>query len=113
MSALADKIRKARQFSKEVAGWKLTLRRPTDEEAATLFRDDLSPIDIAKRFVIGWAGVNEQDIVSGGSDQPAQFDADTWAAVIEDRPEMWQPITTAVVEAWSAHNDEREARAKN
>jgi hypothetical protein len=113
MSALADKIRKAREFGQEVEGWKLTLRRPTDEEAATLFRDNLSPIEVARRFVVGWSGVAEQDLIKGGSDQPATFDADTWAAVIEDRPEMWGPISEAVVNAWTAHNDKREARAKN
>lgn len=113
MSALADKIRKARQFAREIDGWKLTLRRPTDEEAATFFRDELSPVDVAKKFVVGWQGVLERDLIEGGSDQPARFDQETWAAVIEDMPEMWQPITTAVVDAWVEHNSKREARAKN
>lgn len=113
MSALADKIAKARRFVREIEGWRLTLRRPTDAEAAQLFKDEISNMDVATRFVCDWEGVKEADLIPSGSSDAAPFDADTWREVLADRPELWGPVTEAVINAWTDHNAKREGRQKN
>ena len=113
MSKLSERMRKAREFSREIGGFNLVLRRPTDEEAATVFRDQVSPIHVAKQFVVGWDGVTEAQLVRSGGEDRVPFDAELWAEVVVDRPDLWEPITLAITEAWSNHNDGREQRAKN
>lgn len=114
MSALAAKIRKAREFSAEIEGWKLRLRRPTDAEAVEILRADKPDfLDVARRFVIGWEDVTEAKFITSGASDPLAFDAEAWAEIVPDHPELWQPIADSVVLAWTAHNDRREARSKN
>ena len=114
MSKLADKIRRAREFTREIDGWTLKLRRPTDAEAGAILGQDSAPVlKVATDFVIGWEGVTEADLINSGASDPAPFDKDTWAEVIVDRPNMWEPICTAVVNAWVEHNKARTDRAKN
>lgn len=114
MSALGDKIRKAREFKIEVEGWKLELRRPTDAEAAEILRSDKHDfLRVATQYVIGWEDVCEADFVASGASDPIPFDRDAWIEIVADRPELWQPINDAIIERWSQHNAEREARSKN
>ena len=114
MGSLADKIRRAREFNREVSGWKLKLRRPTDWEAQKLFnQDQADALEVAKAFVIGWTGVKESDIVTSGGSDEVPFDAEIWNEVIQDNPDLWRPISEAIVEAWVKHSEDREDRAKN
>lgn len=108
---LADKIRKARQTSIEVGGFKLTIRRPTDIEAVEMNYKD-TPIgevigDVSK-FVIGWDGVKESDLISGGTPDAVSFDAETFGEWIKDKPDMWEPLATGVLDAYKAHKKRME-----
>lgn len=113
MPGYAQQIIKAREFNREIAGWSLTLRRPTDQEAGALFRGDgVHPVDVAVDFVVDWHGVTEADlIVSGGSHEVA-FDRSTWREVVVDHPELWEPISDAIAQAWTTYNATREERKK-
>lgn len=114
MSALGDKIRKAREFSIELEGWKLKMRRPTDAEAAGILRTGKQDfLKVAADYVIGWEDVTEAEIVASGGSDPIPFDRDAWAEIVADRPELWQPINDAVIERWSQHDKARGARSKN
>ena len=114
MASVADKIRRSREFEREINGWKLRLRRPTDWEAQKLFnQDQADALEVATGFVIGWKGVKESDIVNAGGSDEVAFDEDLWSEVIADRPELWRPISQAIVEAWVKHSEQREGRAKN
>ena len=114
MSALANKIRKAREFTRTIEGWNLRLRRPTDAEAAKIIgREQADALEVATTYVIGWEAVTEADLVKSGSSDPVAFDADVWAEVVADTPALWEPISTAVIDAWVSHNDKREDRSKN
>lgn len=110
MSALADKIRRARETVIEANGRRFTVRRPTDEEMAGLA--DASLIDVARRFTIGWE-FTEIDLVPGGSAVPLPFDADAFGEWIADQPEYWLPLGEAVMAAYKMHIDRRESAVKN
>lgn len=112
MSTLSEKIRKARESRIEVAGATLTIRRPTDEEALKLGAATL--VDVARQFVCGWKGVSSLWLgVPGGDAAEVPFDADAWEAFVADHPEVWEPIATAVLEAYKKHREAMEAEAKN
>ena len=115
MSRLGDKLRNARRFTREIEGWRLVLRRPTDEEMRKILADDhIDYMDVCKRFVVDWQGVTEQMIVgSAGNDQEVNFDPDTWQEFIVDQPALWEPIVKEIVGAYEAHSEKRGDNVKN
>lgn len=108
--SLIDKIRKARETTVEAAGKEFTIRRPTDEEAMQL--GHLNLVEIVKRFTTGW-GVVELDLIPGGGPEKVPFDPDLFAEWVADRPEVWEPLGTAIMNAYKAHADKRDAAVKN
>ena len=113
MNNTLAKIRKAREFSREIKGWKLKLRRPTDAEATVMFKaNEISHLDVAKKFVIGWEGVTEDMIVSGGSSDAVEFDADLWAEVVVDQPGIWDELTNSILESYLLYRKGKEDREK-
>lgn len=108
--SLIDKIRKAREMSVEVDGRKFTIRRPTDEEAAK-FHDETA-IAYVKRFTVGW-DLAEIDIIPGGGPEKVPFDADLFAEWVADKPTLWIPLGTKILEAYQAHCQKRETAEKN
>jgi len=113
MSALAEKLRRARQSTVEVDGRKFVITRPTDADAA--FRmAGMDTIDALKRFVIGWPGMTEIDLgIPGGTGVEALFDPETFAAWVEDQPQVWAGLTKAIGEAYAAHAEKHKAAEKN
>lgn len=114
MSAeLIRRLRQARERVVEAGGFKFRYLRPTAEDISELQRDRVTIIGIAKRFVVGWEGVREQDIVKGGTDDPAEFSAELWAAWCSDRPDLWGEIGNAVMAAYADHAAQQERAEKN
>lgn len=109
--SLVDKIRKARERDVEVGGYTFTMRRPTDIEAMAL-RDADSVADLLP-FVVGWAGVKEIDVLPGGDAFPLAFDAAVAAEWLADRPDLLDPLVTAIMDAYRAHAAALEGAAKN
>lgn len=110
MSALADKIRRARESKVEAGGHTFTIRRPTDAEAATL--GDLSGAELLRRFVVGWS-LQEIDLIPGGSAVDVPFDADAFVEWVSDQPATFGALAAAIVDAYKAHVDRREGVEKN
>ena len=110
--SLIDKIRKARETIVEADGRKFTIRRPTDEEAASISANGDGLLSIVKRFTIGWELV-ELDIIPGGGPEKVPFDSMLFAEWVADRPELWTPLGTAILDAYKAHADKRDASVKN
>lgn len=114
MSSLVERLRKARENAVAVGDWKFTFRRPTDYEAAKIYADNLSQFDVARKYVIGWKGIVERDLLpSSGGDQAVPFDRELWAEWLQDRPDLWEPIYTAIVDAYRRHRGLDEEAAKN
>lgn len=108
--SLADKIRKSRETGVDVSVFRFTIRRPTDQEAVNL--KEATFIEIAQKFVVGWSGVKEVDLFSGGEGKEIAFDADAWHEWCADRPDFWQPITTAVLEEYHRHRASQDETKK-
>ena len=108
--SLLDKIRKARETSVPIDGRNWTIRRPTDEEASQFGKSGL--LDIVKRFVIGWE-LTELDLIPGGDGASVKFDPELFAEWVADQPQVWEPLGTAILEAYKAHTDKRDAALKN
>jgi hypothetical protein len=109
---LAERIRKAREQGVEIGGHQFMVRRPTDEEAAAISAHGDGLLVVVKRFTIGW-NLNEIDIVPGGNPLPAPFDPETFGEWVADRPDVWEPLGAAIVNAYKAHAERREAAIKN
>ena len=110
MSALADRIRRARESQVEAGGHSFTIRRPTDAAAASL--GIASAVDIVGRFTVGWT-LKEIDLVPGGSAVDVPFDAEAFEEWVSDRPDIIAALAGAIVEAYKAHVDKREGVEKN
>jgi hypothetical protein len=108
--SLIDKLRKARETAVEVDGFKFTIRRPTDQEAIGLRA--VTFIEIAQKFVVGWSGVKEIDLIPGGDGAAVAFDPDLWQEWCADHPEFWQPISSAVLDAYQKHRSDMDDTKK-
>lgn len=112
MSALIEKIRKARESTVEVNGRKFTIRRPTEAEQAELFGGGkVSALEIVRRFTVGW-DLQEMDLFNGGNPVPVAFDADVWREYVNDVPELWEPLADAIINVIKAHREKVEGAAK-
>lgn len=111
MSALADKIKAARLSTVDVEGHKYTIRRPTKAEAFQL--GDSTQLDVVHQFVVGWDHTELSLGIPGGTGASAPFDADVWAAWVDDQPAIWAPLFNAIMAAYTAHSERQEAAAKN
>lgn len=109
--ALIDKLRASRVSAHEVGGITFEVRRPTDLEMFEL-RGSGSPRRLLP-FIVGWKGVREADLITGGDPHPVPFDADLCAEWLPDRADLLWPLVTKVLEAYEAHKASREEAAKN
>jgi len=103
MSVLIQKLRKSRENSVTAGKFRFTVRRPTDMEAVSLSGTRQSQGDILQRFVVGWSAVTELDIIPGGTGVDVAFDAELFMEWVADRPELWQPLVSAVLDAYDTH----------
>lgn len=108
--ALIEKLRKARELTIEAGGHKFIARRPTDSDALELV--GIKPIEFVQRFVVGWDLV-ELDVIAGGGPETVPFDPALWSDWVADHPELWQPISSAIMDAYTRHVQMREESAKN
>lgn len=74
--------------------------------------EQISHIDVATKFVIGWKDVREDMIVPGGSSDLVEFDPDLWAEVVVDQPGIWDELTSSVLENYLQYRKTKEDRAK-
>lgn len=115
--SLVEKIRKARQSVVKVGEggkWSITITRPTDMDVVEMqTAGRLSLQDILRRFVVGWSGVRELDLIPGGSPEPVAFDSALFLEWIADKPTLWAPLNEAILGAYRAHEADLEDAAKN
>jgi hypothetical protein len=109
--SLADKIRKAREQVVPLGDFKFTIRRPTDVEMLEL--QGSSSVSRLFKFIVGWEGVKELDIIAGGDPHPLAFDAEACREWLEDRPDLLGPVVSTIVGSYSRHTEALEAAAKN
>lgn len=109
--SLVERLRRARETWATVGGFDFLIRRPTALEGAEL-RDRGRAAQLAA-CVVDWRGVKESDLVPGGAGDAVPFDAEVFVEWVSDRPELLAGITQAITDAIRAHQEKREALAKN
>lgn len=97
MSAdLLKQLRRNRELRVEVGKFTFICSRPTAYEFAGLQSSATSGnqkvAEVAMKFVTGWEGVVEDDIVGGGGQVAVPFDADLWRDWCAERSDFWGPI---------------------
>lgn len=115
-ASLAEKIRIARHGSVEVKGITFNYSRPTDIQMSNLYQEfqgEYQKPEIAKRFVFGWSGVKESDLIPEGSDKDVKFDSDTFEEWLNDARDYWAPLCEAILGAYVDYSTEREDAVKN
>ncbi len=111
MSALLDKIRRAREFRVEAAGYTFTVRRPTDVEWMEIAGQSTARAVLP--FVIDWEGVKELDLIPGGDPHPVPFDNAACQEWVADRLDILPILLDAFVKSYEAHLQARGDAAKN
>lgn len=112
--SLIERIRKARQTTIKVGDVTLICRRPTDLEMAIMRQSTkITQEDILLRFVDGWQGMKEIDLVPGGNPVEVPFTQALFAEWVADHPACWGVISDAVVQGYQRHDAELKAAAKN
>lgn len=113
MSTLTEKIRAARRHQVTVGAHTFTVQRPTDLEMMELAKEGALDTRKLLRFLVGWDGVNEIDMIPGGSPTPVPFDLGTAIEWLGDRIDLMTPIVEAVIKAFEAHQAKQAAAEKN
>jgi hypothetical protein len=111
MSALADKIRKAREVKVEADGLTFIVRRPTDLEMIDLRGAKMGRAII--NFIVGWEGVTELSLTGTGAPHPLDFDADACGTWLEDRLDITSKLVESVFKAYAEHQEKQGAAVKN
>lgn len=96
------RLKKARESRLEVGAFAFVIRRPTVAEIAKLRRAAVD-LEFTTQFVVGWEGVNESDLIPGGDPEPVAFNAEVFRLWIQDRPDLWGPISKEVIESYKRY----------
>ncbi|MGZ8927136.1 MAG: hypothetical protein ACXW03_01630 [Methylobacter sp.] len=132
MSALLEKLKKSRQTNVTVDGKAFTITRPTPMQAMEWLNDmggnPLAKEDVQQfytemftlknllwrrlaqtaieRFVVGWPGMQEIDIIPGGSGVELPFDLELFLLWVQDHPKIITELGFHIFSAWLGHISE-------
>jgi hypothetical protein len=111
--ALVDKLRAMRELQVEVGGHKFTVRRPSDAERMQwLTGDGMTPVDLIHKCVVAW-DLKEVDLVPDGGAVPAVFSSDLFLEYIQNQPDLWGPLSDAIITAIKDRVAQIESAKKN
>jgi hypothetical protein len=65
--------------------------------------------DTQYKFVEGWSGVTEDDVVGGGGQDAVPFDPAVWFEFYSDHSELWDPLAEKLVEQYKLHQERTKA----
>lgn len=111
--SLIDRIRAARQTTVESNGKTFIVRRPTLLEIVDMRGKQINQGEVITRFVVGWGGFNEIDLVPGGGPEPVPFEPVLFSEYIADHAEHWEPIVNAVLTSYQDYQAKTEDSLKN
>jgi len=97
--SLRAKIRESRKVEIVIPDTNILFyaTRMTGEEFRSIVADNVSDAEISRRFVIGWKGVTEADLIEGGSPkEEVPFDKDLFDDIIGDHDDWFLYIASNV-----------------
>lgn len=117
MDALQRRILALREQQVTAGGRSFTVRRMGDLPLARLrerTRGDGSAfmVELIRESVVGWQ-MDEAGLLAGGGDSPVEFSTELFMTWIEDQPETFSELASAVLDQLAARRAAREASAKN
>lgn len=113
MSALSEKMRKAREMRVECGNGKtLTVLRPTPLQWEEITKSGKIVHGIIG-LVVGWNGFVEMDFIPGGDPHPLPFDAAACAEWLEDSPAVFSVVADAVIDGMTKYMESKQATEKN
>lgn len=115
MSALSEKIRKAREvrveFEDAVGKKEFIVLRPTTVDMAEMAGKSKARAILG--FIVGWSGVSSLDLYPGGDANPVEFDKDAGSEWLLDRIDILSAIADKAMDAYQAHQKNLEQIQKN
>ena len=111
-SDLIDKIRKARLSKVSVDGHEYTISRPTEADVIVRMAD-ANDLEFVRRFVVGWDHSALSLGIPGGTEDPMPFDAGLWSDWLDDHSAVWEPLASAILNAYTSHKRAKEDATKN
>jgi len=112
--SLEARIYDSKQVVTTVDGMKFTAQRPTLEDLVHARIDDKiqHPVFLRK-YVNGWEGVRESDVLEGGSDALLPFNKGLFDLVVGDMPKIWKPVAEKLIKAANDFHAAQEKNSKN
>lgn len=101
--SLIEKIKAARELNIDAGGYTFKTRRPTDLEVVEMRGQVVKHRDLLRRYVIGWVGVTELDLIPGGTSLPVEFETELFMEWVADHPELWPPLANAIMDNYTQH----------
>lgn len=128
--SLIDKIRRARETALDMGGYSLVIRYPTlsehpfrNETLAAVIRvtqntHSQPDFDILLKFisahVVGWNGVTELMLFSGGTGEPVAFDSELFHEwILNFEPDKWYEIYSSIMKFADSASQAKEEGIKN
>lgn len=107
----------SREQQVTAGGRVFTIRRMADLPLARLrekHRGDAGAflVDLVRESVVDWQ-MDEQSLFAGGGDSPVAFDAEVFAVWVDDQPETFNDLVTAVLDQLNRHREQLADSAKN
>jgi hypothetical protein len=112
MSALSEKMRKAREVRIDADKYVFVALRPTPLERQEKFRVGESSKAIMS-FVVGWENVVESDLIPGGDPHPLKFDQDACSEWLSDRPDLFSAVVDGIITAYDEYASKLDAELGN
>lgn len=110
--SIIERIRRARQSTVTAGGFEFTVTRPTDMDMLEI-DGKVTQAMLLSRFVVGWSGVKELDIVPGGMPEPVEFSKELFSEWVADRPDLWNPLSEAIISGYRTHEQALDEKTKN
>ncbi len=120
--ALLAALKRRREKSVDLGeGRAVTFLRPLESDMGSMLSGEGAErtwsvtIEHVKKFVNGWSGFTEADLLGAsiGSSDPVSFDPDLWAEVCADDIETVQKVAQAILKSVIDHLSEQADVAKN
>lgn len=107
---LIKKLRAARTVKAEVNGHTFTCMRPT--EGDILKKSYPDGLSIIEDFVVDW-DLKEEDIINSGSSDIVPFSKELWIDWVSDHAEVWEPLSSRILDEYQRYKEKKEDSAKN
>ncbi len=110
---LAARIKEEQRMEVKVSHMTFICIRPTWEQTLDSYRKEETDYQIARKFLIGWSGVKESDLLPGAEEKEIPYNKQLFDLASGNMEEVVQAISQQVITASTEYKKKEEAAAKN